>query len=187
MKLSDALNICLIQIHILVDNLSKRNFPQSSREISEVISQNLQLLSGANMANIPSRSLPLLHLACSPWAGGRTRSELFRRNQWLIVETHAVSNCVINFLSSSANSLAWKQRGIYCVVYFHQSISETHTQQKIHYKRSCYQVNYRLYWISHRSYRVCVLRSRIFFRNKRWVNHADGRRDSNFLLLHLGS
>lgn len=35
-KLSDALNICLIQIHTLVDNLSKRNFPQSSREISEV-------------------------------------------------------------------------------------------------------------------------------------------------------
>lgn len=35
-KLSDALNICLIQIHTLVDNLTKRNFPQSSREISEV-------------------------------------------------------------------------------------------------------------------------------------------------------
>lgn len=34
--LSDAQSICLLQLSQIVSSLNKRNFPQSSREISEV-------------------------------------------------------------------------------------------------------------------------------------------------------
>lgn len=74
--------------------------------------------------------------------------------------------------SSFVNSLAWKQRGTFCVVYFHRSISETHIQRNSRFRRNYYQVNFHLYWINHLLYRAFALPLKIFYHNKRWVNFA---------------
>lgn len=148
LKLSDALNICLIQIHTLVDNITKRNFPQSSREISEVITVICETTAVSRWRNV-SRSLSL-----SP-----------RLRPCFVVKSVLI-NPVLG-LFSFVNSLDWKQKGNFCAVYFHQSTSETLTQRRPRCSRNYCQASYLRFSTSHRSSRACVSPSRTFFPSKR--------------------